>query len=323
MVTRSTADRPDIVPVLDALDARGAEVFCLDSDCFPSEIDLSLEYEAGHRRAVVSAGEAELDLAAITAVWLHKFRPADSLPGRLSRQIREIAVQSSIDVVSSLVQGLDVFCLDRPQRVLAADNKPWQLQVAAEVGLTIPRTLVTSSPAAVRRFALACGGRIITKMISFRQIWIRGAEHWVFTNPVSAADLADLDGLRLCPMIFQEEIEKRLEIRVSIVGERVFVGAADSGLCEQSRYDRRRDPRIVHTFTHHALPPDVERALLELATRLGLNYGAADLLLTPDGRYVFLEINPMGGFTGLEKRLGLPVSAAIADLLTGRASARV
>lgn len=50
---------------------------------------------------------------------------------------------------------------------------------------------------------------------------------------------------------------------------------------------------------------------------------AADLLLTPDGRHVFREINPMGGFTGLQKRLGLPVADAIADLLTARVRPRV
>ncbi|MNC96757.1 hypothetical protein D3C83_142150 [compost metagenome] len=49
-----------------------------------------------------------------------------------------------------------------------------------------------------------------------------------------------------------------------------------------------------------------------------LNYGAIDLILTPEGRYVFLEINPVGEFFWLESYPGLPISAAIADVLLGK-----
>jgi D-alanine-D-alanine ligase-like ATP-grasp enzyme len=55
----------------------------------------------------------------------------------------------------------------------------------------------------------------------------------------------------------------------------------------------------------------------------GLNYGAVDMILTPDDRYVFLEINPAGEFFWLElKNPKFPVSAAIADVLLGEAPRR-
>jgi D-alanine-D-alanine ligase-like ATP-grasp enzyme len=53
-----------------------------------------------------------------------------------------------------------------------------------------------------------------------------------------------------------------------------------------------------------------------------LNYGAVDFILTPEGRYVFLEINPVGEFFWLESCPGLPISAAIADVLLGKAFRR-
>jgi glutathione synthase/RimK-type ligase-like ATP-grasp enzyme len=49
--------------------------------------------------------------------------------------------------------------------------------------------------------------------------------------------------------------------------------------------------------------------------RLGLCYGAIDMVLTPDGRYVFLEINPNGQYLWIEEAAGLPISDAICDLL--------
>jgi hypothetical protein len=39
------------------------------------------------------------------------------------------------------------------------------------------------------------------------------------------------------------------------------------------------------------------------------------MILTPDGRYVFLEINPSGQYLWIEDNTGLPISSAICDLL--------
>jgi len=52
-----------------------------------------------------------------------------------------------------------------------------------------------------------------------------------------------------------------------------------------------------------------------LMRRLGLVYGAIDLRLTEDGRYVFLEINPAGQFLYVEQQTGQPITAALAACL--------
>ena len=49
--------------------------------------------------------------------------------------------------------------------------------------------------------------------------------------------------------------------------------------------------------------------------RFGLEYGAIDLRLTPDGRYVFLELNPAGQFLYIEQMTGQPITAALASKL--------
>jgi len=71
-------------------------------------------------------------------------------------------------------------------------------------------------------------------------------------------------------------------------------------------------------YATHQLPPDTATKLHELMNRLGLVYGAIDLRLTPDGRYVFLEINPAGQFLYIEKATGQPITAALAQTLLKR-----
>jgi hypothetical protein len=52
-----------------------------------------------------------------------------------------------------------------------------------------------------------------------------------------------------------------------------------------------------------------------LMAGLGLVFGAADLICTPSGEHVFLEVNPGGEWGMLERDLDLPISEAIAAAL--------
>ena len=44
-------------------------------------------------------------------------------------------------------------------------------------------------------------------------------------------------------------------------------------------------------------------------------YGAIDMIVTPQGEHVFLELNPNGQFGWIQERTGLPLYEAMADLL--------
>ncbi len=55
---------------------------------------------------------------------------------------------------------------------------------------------------------------------------------------------------------------------------------------------------------------------MRIVDHLGLNYGAFDLILTPEGR-LFLELNPSGEFLWLDLYTKLPIAQAIADVLVG------
>jgi len=44
-------------------------------------------------------------------------------------------------------------------------------------------------------------------------------------------------------------------------------------------------------------------------------YGAVDLRLTPEGDYVFLEVNPAGEWRFVEERTGQPITRSMAALL--------
>ena len=97
------------------------------------------------------------------------------------------------------------------------------------------------------------------------------------------------------------------------IGPRLFATAIRPAP-EGYQLDYRMD-MVGARFAQTELPPAVERAILDLLGRLGLVYGAIDLRLTPDGAYVFLEVNPAGEWMFVEQRTGQPIARALSDLL--------
>ncbi|WP_156393007.1 hypothetical protein [Rhizobium sp. Root1220] len=59
----------------------------------------------------------------------------------------------------------------------------------------------------------------------------------------------------------------------------------------------------------------LQRDMRALVRRLGLHYGSIDMRLTPEGKYVFFEINPSGQFLFIEIDTGHPLSNAMAAML--------
>lgn len=115
--------------------------------------------------------------------------------------------------------------------------------------------------------------------------------------------------------LLQEWIDKRFECRAVVVGDRVFTVAihADSAT---GRVDWRSDYDALR-YEAIDLPAPVRDALVDLHSRLGLVYGACDLIVTPEGETVFLEVNQGGEWGWLAAECELPIASALADALCG------
>jgi glutathione synthase/RimK-type ligase-like ATP-grasp enzyme len=324
VVTQS--ENTAVTPVIQALQDRGAEVFRFDTDLYPTAYRLSVWQGAGGPRSVLEGRDYTLDLHELGAIWYETVEAAYELPA-MEPDVRAVVVRESTAVVDGLGSTLDAFQLDPVPNRDRAYSKLRQHRLATEVGLEIPRTLVTNDAAAVRTFFRDCPGRIITKMHKrfVRIVGVEGEQvttEQVTATPVTAEDLDSLEGLHLCPMIFQEEVPKKVELRVMIVGNQVFTAQLDSQAQPATRYSWQND-QYANQWQPSELPERIAAQLRALLTRLGLNYSACDLIRTPDDRYVFLELNARGKYVLVEERTGLKVSEAIADLLLARVPRRV
>ncbi|GAA0345453.1 ATP-grasp ribosomal peptide maturase [Streptomyces blastmyceticus] len=197
--------------------------------------------------------------------------------------------------------------VNHPLSNYAAEHKPMQLAVAERLGLTVPPTLISNDPADVRAF-IAEHQHVIYKALRwtpYRRSDGVGLTTW--TEPVTADEVDD--SVTVVPHLFQARVDKVADLRVVVVGPKVFAIRIDSGLL-----DWRADYSAL-TYRAMDLPTGMEKALTAHLEHFGLASGSFDLCITRDGDLHWLELNPNGQWGWLESATGLPIAAAFADLL--------
>ena len=176
-----------------------------------------------------------------------------------------------------------------------------QGEVAAQCGWRVPRMFVTNSPA--EAFAAVDGGEYVMK------------------PPAGGALVRKIDAAMLrafaaidCPIGIQEFVPGE-DVRVYLIEGEVIAAAR----IVTGELDYRRDPDYVNRIHAIELPADVKRNAAAVLERLRLVCGSMDLRLTPEGDFVFLEVNSGGSFLELQKALRVPIADLLADLLVARA----
>jgi len=300
--------------VADALARRGAKTFRFDTDRFPREVRLAAQL-SGARNYIVEDGAATCDAAAVRAVWARKIWLPE-LDENLDPKFRQMCLHESVAALRGFLDGLHAaHWVNERGREDEAGNKLLQLRLAQDAGLQIPRTLLTNDARRAREFFRDNGGALVAKLLMPLSVGMDADSAFVYTNEVGAGDLEDAGGLRHSPMVFQERIAKSLELRVVYVAGKFFAGALDASRTVRGQTDWRRAAPGECRWRRDDIPPELKAQLTILMRRLQLVYGAIDIIRTPEGRHVFLEVNPGGEWGMLERDLDLPISEAIADAL--------
>ena len=202
--------------------------------------------------------------------------------------------------------------LSSPAAVYEAENKLLQLKTAQRLGFIIPDTLITNSKEQLIEFYQANNRDIIIKPISQTRISYRENSAFIFTNRVPQNLMEQIEQFDLIPCIFQRNIPKEYEIRATVVGEKVFAAAVYSQTDDETKIDWRRK-RLE--FVKIQLPAEIQNLCVQLLKELNLGFGAIDLIKTPSGEYVFLEINPNGQWVWIENQTGQKISDAVIEYL--------
>jgi len=247
------------------------------------------------------------DLGEAQSIWWRRPQPFE-LPPLPNNDIHAFTYNEWEEAATGLWQLLPGVWINEPNRDRRASRKAFQLREAAQCGLRIPRTLITSDPDDARGFVNEMGvDNVIYKVFSAT------AQTWRETRRLRQSEMSFFDCLEIAPVIFQECIDAVVDLRITVIGDQLFPAAIHSQDGEYKVDFRMEmdDARIEPV----ELPKKLHEQLLAFMRRLGLVYGAIDMRKTPDGDYVFLEVNTAGQFLFIEYATGQAISQALADTL--------
>lgn len=254
----------------------------------------------------------------LTAPSGHTFPLSDVRGVLYRRPVRPfgagVAPETAEDVLNRQWGALlDAICLypgprwiNNPFANYAAECKVNQLREAIRSGLEIPRTVVSNDINAVSEFVSSRS--CVVKALDAPVVVLEGEERFMFTSKVTPDDLTESEAISTSPLIYQELVDPRVDVRVTVVGERAFASAAVGVKSQDWRLDAdqvRFEPTVISA--------SLTQQCVTLVRALGLTFGGIDLLQHGD-QFTFLEINPSGEWGWLQAS-GVDIAGAIADEL--------
>lgn len=263
---------------------------------------------------VIRIGDKEYQLNSETfpVVW---YRPKPIILGEVPGEIAKIKEKFCFQEWRVILQSLDMFLsnskwINPIQSSYRASNKAYQLKIANEMGLIIPATMITND--ACKTLELFQQNRVVYKTLSS----FFTAQQTIYTNEVEYEKIEQSQQeIAMAPGIFQKYIEKDHELRITVIGERMFVTKINSHMLGADTIDWRKSHHSG-LYEHGTLSNKTRDKLFLFHKKLNLIYAAYDFIVNDKGEEIFIECNPSGQWLWLETMLNLDISQIMANELT-------
>ncbi|MFJ3822661.1 ATP-grasp ribosomal peptide maturase [Streptomyces nodosus] len=291
--------------VVRELHGRDVPVVRFDAGDFPASLSVEAEITQDGIQGRIDTPSRTADLAHVRALYYR--RPTGFAFPHLAEQDARFAVTQARYGLGGVLASLpDCLYVNHPHHIGDAEFKPSGLAAAVGAGLRVPPTLITSSPDAAKAF-VERHAPVIYKPLHNPVYRMDDVSSVVKIAEVAAEDIDHRVGGTA--HLFQRRVPKTADIRVTVIGPRTFCVRIDSDLLDwRTDYSRLR-------YTPVAAPPKIESALHAYMDHFALLFGAFDFAVDTEGRWWFLECNPSGQWYWLETETGLPMCAALVDLL--------
>ncbi|MCC7050252.1 MAG: grasp-with-spasm system ATP-grasp peptide maturase [Bacteroidia bacterium] len=254
---------------------------------------LCTEYNKGKGGLVITTTSNEqIDFKKISAVWYRR--------GRFNF---ERMPQADIDIINEKIAEEwniinDILMIKCKEKIYVGDyfksslNKIEVLKIAKEVGLNIPDTIITSNKGEINERSRS--SKIINKTIG-------EVIHAVIDKKVYINRTVEIDAEKLpntfFPSLFQKLIPKKYELRIFYLKGNFYAMAIFSQKDKKTTVDfRNYNYFIPNRTTPYKLPTEIKNKISRLMRQLNLKSGSIDMIVTDEGRFVFLEVNPDGQF---------------------------
>jgi glutathione synthase/RimK-type ligase-like ATP-grasp enzyme len=286
-----------------------------DVSAFASRVSI----HAGDQGLAWRAYRDGADYMDIRSVWFR--RPKPPSPVNCMEEDKEFVTQqwklfqkNVFDLGSDLI---DALWINRPHAALATESKLLQLREAQAVGLAFPEMVVTNRAEDVAQL-IKRWGRVVYKSF-YPHTWHSASQdryHSVGVVLMDESSELPEASIAVCPGIFQRYIDKKSDIRVTVIGDRMYaveIFKREGGAFLDWRGSAMGDESVMKPCR---LDPVLEQKIRSLMSRLGIVFGCIDLVVDHTNNVFFLEVNQAGQFLFVEEKVSeIPVLQSISAML--------
>ena len=300
-----------------ALQEAGYDVLRFNSDEFAIQYQLQYTLGGDTNETYLELNGKKIRAQEIEAVWYRKLWNLQ-VPQGLDPAWRDVFTKEYQAYLNIFFNSLQHVPWINPMQAdhTVGNDKLLQLRLAREAGLQVPASVFTNQPQVIQSFFEQCKGDMIVKLHGALSRSMEGNTPFFPTTRLREEDLDQLDQLAYCPMIFQEFIPKDYELRIIYVDGTFFTGKIPAEGSDPTDWRSTKGARIE--WQHYELPDVIKQSIDNMMRRMGLLFGAIDMIKNTNGEYVFLEVNPQGEWGMIQKSLSYPIGQTIAQKLITR-----
>lgn len=183
-----------------------------------------------------------------------------------------------------------------------SNSKMLQLKIAVQCGLNIPTTLCSNDPKDIRYFLLRHENEGVIYKPLCSNFWFEDKQIKAsYTSKITFLELPNNKMLQISPGIFQIEVKKNYELRVTCFGDYIVAAKLNSQSHRDGQTDWRAIPFGQMSLEPYTLPVDLEEKIRLFMRKMGIVFGCFDFIVTPENEYYFLEVNEQGQFFWIEE----------------------
>lgn len=304
--------------IVKQLKNKKASFYRLNTNQLGQFIDLCFDINKNEFLILDKALSERVDITHIKAVYFRRPELSIDRNGLSDGEFNFIQNELfyTLEGLYKLLDG--AFWLNNVRDIRNSENKIYQLLIAQKIGLAIPNSIITNNKERALAFYETQNDCIIKPIKSGLVMANEKEEGVIFTNKIKL-DVNNAERIEASPIYLQQHIEKKGDIRITIVGKEIFPAFIHSQDFDASKTDwRRANHPLGHS--HINIPDSIKDLCLRLTKELNLNFAAIDFILDTQENFIFLEINPNGQWAWIEKRLNYNISESIANLLLEKAS---
>lgn len=202
-----------------------------------------------------------------------------------------------------------------PHNTFEAENRLNQLLLAKNLGFNIPETTITNVSESAQSFLETHTNEVIVKVLHHHEITSNQVSHRFLTTNINQDMVSKFDQLKFAPLVFQEKIRNQEEIRITIIGNRIFPVRLSTNKDKNEFSDLHKIQEKDLRFEILELDKKFRKMCLKLNQVLGLEVSSLDFIVDNNGLIYFLEVNPVGDWNWLEKHLNLSITENLLRLV--------